>query len=220
MNVTWLLAWRNLWRHSRRTWITVAAIVFCNVLMIFMISLQLGSYDMMINNSLAMVSGHLQVQHRDYLEDQRMRDSVPGAEALADRLRAEPAVASAAARGQAFALASSEERSFGVLLAGVQPTHEPEVSNLPGLVGQGRYLVPGDEEVIVVGAVLARNLKVGLDDELTFLGSGRDGSFAAAIATVVGILETGVDEVDRSIAQVPLDWFQDVFSKETVQWLT
>ena len=87
MNVTWLLAWRNLWRHRRRTWITVAAIVFCNVLMIFMISLQLGSYDMMINNSLAMVSGHLQVQHPDYLDDQRMRDSVPAVEALAEQLR-------------------------------------------------------------------------------------------------------------------------------------
>ena len=46
------LAWRNLWRHRRRTWLTVGAMVFCNVLLIFLISLQLGSYQMMINNSL------------------------------------------------------------------------------------------------------------------------------------------------------------------------
>ena len=60
--------------------------------------------------------------------------------------------------------------------------------------------------------MLARNLKVDLGDELTFLGSGRDGSFAAGVATVAGILESGMEEIDRSVAQVPLDWFQEVFA--------
>lgn len=212
MSVNWRLAWRNLWRHSRRTWLTVAAMVFCNTLLIFMISLQLGTYDMMINNSLAMVTGHMQVQHADYNEDQRMRDTVPAVEALAAQVAAELGVDTVAARGQAFALASSDDRSFGVLLAGVQPASERLVSSLPGLVSEGRYLQPDDSDAIVIGAVLARNLKVGLGDELTFLGSGRDGSFAAGLATVVGIVATGMDEIDRSIAQVPLNWFQDVFS--------
>ncbi len=212
MNTAWLLAWRNLWRHSRRTWLTVGAMVFCNVLLVFLISLQLGSYQMMIDNSLALFSGHLQVQQRDYRDSQRIRDSVPAVAALAARLRGELPAAAVAARGQAFALASSEERSFGVLLTGVQPAFEPGVSTLPGLVAEGRYLQPADSDAIVIGAVLARNLRVGLGDELTFLGSGRDGSFAAAIATVVGILDSGIDDIDRSVAQVPLPWFQEVFA--------
>ena len=212
MSVTWRLAWRNLWRHSRRTWLTVGAMVFCNVLLIFLISLQLGSYQMMIDNSLASFSGHAQVQHRDYLEEQRMRQSVPGAAALAASARDALGLETTAARGMAFALVSSEQRSFGVLLQGVQPVYEPGVSTFPGLVRQGRYLASGDGGHIVLGSVLAQNLKVGLGDELTFLGSGRDGSFAAGVATIVGILQTGMDEIDRSVAQVPLAWFQDIFS--------
>jgi putative ABC transport system permease protein len=212
VSVTWLLAWRNLWRHRRRTWLTVGAMVFCNVLLIFLISLQLGSYQMMINNSLAAYTGHMQVQHKDYREEQRMRLSVPGAAELARQVRAELGVDTVAARGVAFALASSEERSFGVMLSGVQAEFEAGVSTFPGLVKRGRYLQPGDYEHIVIGAVLARNLKVDLGDELTFLGSGRDGSFAAGVATVAGILESGMEEIDRSVAQVPLDWFQEVFA--------
>jgi ABC-type lipoprotein release transport system permease subunit len=212
VNVTWLLAWRNLWRHRRRTWLTVGAMVFCNVLLIFLISLQLGSYQMMINNSLAAYTGHMQVQHKDHREEQRMRLSVPAAAGLARRVREELQVDTVAARGVAFALASSEERSFGVMLSGVQADFEAGVSTFPGLVKRGRYLQPGDHEHIVVGAVLARNLKVDLGDELTFLGSGRDGSFAAGVATVAGILESGMEEIDRSVAQVPLDWFQEVFA--------
>ena len=191
---------------------TVGAMVFCNVLLIFLISLQLGSYQMMIDNSLAAFTGHIQVQHPGYLEDQRMRQSVPGVQALAGEVRDTLGLRTVAARGAAFALASSEERSFGVLVSGVQPAFEPGVSTFPGLVKQGRYLEPGDREHIVIGAVLARNLKIGLGDELTFLGSGRDGSFSAGVATVVGIVDAGIDGIDRGVAQVPLRWFQDMFS--------
>jgi putative ABC transport system permease protein len=212
VNVTWLLAWRNLWRHSRRTWLTVGAMVFSNVLLVFLISLQLGSYQMMIDNSLAAFSGHIQIQHRNYLDDRKIYQVVPGAAGLAGRVREQLGVDAVAARAEAFALASSDKRSFGILLTGVQPQREPLVSTFPGLLRQGRYLEEGGAEEIVVGAVLAENLKVGPGDEVTFLGSGRDGSFAAAIATVVGIVETGIEEVDRGIAQVPLAWFQQVFT--------
>jgi len=52
---------------------------------------------------------------------------------------------------------------------------------------------------------------VELGDELTLLGSGRDGSFAAAVANIVGIFDSGIVDFDRSITEVPLGFFQDVF---------
>jgi ABC-type lipoprotein release transport system permease subunit len=214
VSVTWLLAWRNLWRHSRRTWLTVGAMVFCNILLVFLISLQLGSYQMMIDGTLSVFTGHLQVQREGYFEEQRMRQSVPHVIDLAAQARVLPGVETVAARGEAFALASSEQRSFGIRLTGVEPAHEPGVSTFPGLLREGRYLREPDAREIVVGSVLAQNLKVGLGDELTFLGSGRDGSFAAAVAVVVGIVDTGIEDLDRAVAQVPLAWFQEVFAMD------
>jgi putative ABC transport system permease protein len=49
---------------------------------------------------------------------------------------------------------------------------------------------------------------------VTFLGSGRDDSFAAGVAKVVGIFETGSADIDRSMAQVSLAYFQDSFAME------
>ncbi len=212
MNITWRLAWRNLWRHRRRTWLTVGAMIFCNVLMVFLISIQLGSYTMMIDNTLNAATGHLQVQHRGYLDDQKMRQTVPAAAALAERLRGTPGLQSVAARASAFALASSEERSFGIQVTGVQVDFEAGVSTFPGLLQRGRYLREPLADEVVIGSVLAENLKVDVGDEITLLGSGLDGSFAAAIANVVGIVETGIEQVDRSVAQVALPWFQQVFA--------
>lgn len=211
MNIAGLLAWRNLWRHRRRTWLTVGAMIFCNALLVFLIAIQLGSYRMMIDNTLSAFTGHLQVQHPDYREEQHMELTVPDAAALAQRVRETPGVSAAAARAEAYALASSDERSFGIQLTGVQPAVEPQVSTYPGLVAQGRYLADGQAAEVVIGRILARNLKLGLGDELTFLGSGRDGSIAAGVARVVGIVDSGIADIDRAVAQVPLGYFQQVF---------
>jgi len=211
MNIVVRLAWRNLWRHQRRTWLTVGAMVFSNTLLVFMISMQFGMYDLMIDNTLKVFSGHMQIQAPGYRDEQKMRQTVPDIVPLADRLRSEFPNESIAARGWAFALASSEERSYGVGIFGVEPEFEPQVSSIPGLIEEGRYVERSDIPEIVIGAVLARNLRVGVGDELTLLGSGLDGSFAAAVVSIVGIFESGVPEVDRNIAEMPLSAFQDIF---------
>ena len=192
MNITLRLAWRNLWRHPRRTWLTIGAMVFSNALLVFMISIQFGMYELMINNTLQTFTGHLQVQAPGYKDELKMRQVVPGAAALAQRLRDETGLESISVRSGAFALLSSEDRSYGVQVFGVDPRYEAGVSTLPGLVREGRYPVDPDAQEIVIGTVLARNLRVEPGDELTLLGSGRDGSFAAAVATVAGIFDTGV----------------------------
>ena len=211
MNLVLRLAWRNLWRQPRRTWLTTGAMVFSNTLLVFMISLQFGMYALMIDNTLKIFSGHMQIQAPGYKDEQKMRQVVPDATALAGRLRRDLGLDSIATRGFAFALASSEERSYGIGVYGVEPRYEPAVSSVPGLVREGRYLDDPEAYEIVIGDVLARNLQIGVGDELTLLGSGRDGSFAAAVVNVVGIFDSGVPDIDRNIAQVPLAAFQDIF---------
>ena len=211
MNVVLRLAWRNLWRHSRRTWLTIGAMVFSNVLLVFMVSLQFSMYGLMIDNTLRVFSGHMQVQAPGYKDDQKMRQVVHDVQPLAARLRADLDSNTIAARGWAFGLASSAERSYGIGIYGVEPDFEPRVSNIPGLIEQGRYLEDTNAQEIVIGTMLARNLRIGIGDELTLLGSGVDGSFAAAVVKVVGIFGSGVKEIDRNIAEMPLGAFQDIF---------
>ena len=211
MDIVLRLAWRNLWRHARRTWLTIGAMVFSNTLLVFMISFQFSMYGLMIDNTLQIFSGHMQVQAPGYKDDQKMRQVVPAVQPLAQQLRNELDSDRIAARGWAFGLASSEERSYGIGIYGVEPDFEPGVSNIPGLITDGRYLGRNDAMEIIIGKVLSRNLRVGVGDEITLLGSGLDGSFAAAIVTVVGIFESGVKDIDRNIAEMPLGFFQDVF---------
>jgi len=144
MGLVFRLAWRNLWRHPKRTWLTTGAMVFSNVLLVFMISLQFGMYDLMIDNTLQSFTGHMQIQAPGYKDDQKIRQAVANIEPLATSLRQSLNSSDVAARGAGFALVSSEDRSYGIAILGVEPEYEPNVSTIPSLVDEGRYLEESD----------------------------------------------------------------------------
>ncbi len=208
------MAWRNIWRNSRRSILTICAIAFASLLLVFMLSWQFGSYDTMINASVKISTGHIQVQAKDYLEKKDMRLVVRDPTALANILEKVPEVASHTSRANAFSLVSSEKRTYGVMVVGIDPPNEARVSTLKKLIRQGSYLSPGDRDQALVGKLLAKNLRVGLGDELVILGQGLDGSIAATVVKIKGIFSSGQDEFDRSAIHIPLKYFQEVYTMD------
>jgi putative ABC transport system permease protein len=208
------MAWRNIWRNPRRTILTVCAITFATVLLVFMLSFQFGSYETMINTSVKISTGHLQVQAEKYQEKKSIRFVIPDPRAIAAIVDQIPEVAAYTFRGQAFALISSKDRTYGVVVTGIDPQKEATVSRIKKLVQAGNYLTADDVNQALVGNLLAKNLRVSIGDELTLLGQGRDGSIGATVLQVKGIFRSGIDEFDRSAMQIPLSTFQDIFSME------
>ena len=214
MSIETKMAWRNIWRNPRRTILTVCAITFATVLLVFMLSFQFGSYETMINTSVKISTGHLQVQAEKYQEKKSIRYVIPDPRAIADIVDQIPEVAAYTFRAQAFALISSKDRTYGVVVTGIDPQKEATVSRIKKLVQAGNYLTADDVNQALVGNLLAKNLRVSIGDELTLLGQGRDGSIGATVVQVKGIFRSGIDEFDRSAMQIPLSTFQDIFSME------
>ena len=201
------IAWRNLWRNRRRTWLMVGSIGFAGFLVMFINAMQLGTLGLMAENATAFYPGHIQIQHPDYLDDPRMRRSIEGASAAVERLERELAVQAVAPRAIAFALIAAEERSFGGMVIGIDP--EREFARLGRMMSEGRYVeAPGEA---AVGSVLARNLGVGVGDEVAILGTGKDGNVAALYVDIVGLYSTGSAELDRSQIHITLADVQEAF---------
>ena len=209
-----LVAWRNLWRNPRRTWLTAGGMAFSMWLVILFMSVQAGMYNDVRDLAARMGSGHAQVQHRRYFDDARLRYTVPAATELTRSLADLPTVAATTPRAEAFALVSAdqgdgEERSFGAMVVGVDPEGEQDVSLLPGSLIDGTYLAGSDDAF--VGARLARNLGISVGDELVVLGSTREGGVAALAVRVGGIFRSGLTELDRVLLQVRLSTLQEAF---------
>jgi ABC-type lipoprotein release transport system permease subunit len=206
------LAWRNVWRHPRRTLLTILAISFAALLLVFMLSLQFGSYREMINAAVRLGTGHLQVQAQGFHEEPRMRLTVDHPAAVVARLRHAPGVTGVSCRAQSFVLAASAYRTRGILVEGVDPVHDSEISTVNRQIRAGRYLEPGDGQRAVIGALLADRLRVAPGDELTLLGQGYNDSVAATVVKIVGVFRSGIDDYDRTALQLPLAAFDEVFA--------
>jgi putative ABC transport system permease protein len=205
----WRLAWRNLWRNRRRTWLTAGGVGFAVFLVVAAMCVQLGSYATMERTATSLLTGELQIQHADYLDDPRLDASLADAAALVARVSAEPGVAGAAPRVAAFALASAGERSYGAQVLGIDPTAEAQVVTFARQIIDGRALQAPTEGVL--GSALARNLGVGLGDEVVLLGSAHQGGVAAMVVTVVGLFRTGMAELDRGLLLAPIDDVREAF---------
>ena len=206
------MAWRNVWRNPRRSVLTMLAIAFASLLLVFMLSWQFGSYDTMINSAVTIHTGHLQVQAKGYNDTGDIRLVVPNPAAIAGILEKTRGIAAYTFRADAFSLVTSKERTYGAMVIGIDPAREAGVSTFKELIRQGSYLSAGDIDQALVGELLAKNLQVGLGDELVVLGQGRDGSIAATVAKVKGIFSSGQEDFDRSTIHIPLTYFQDVYT--------
>lgn len=206
------LAWRNLWRQPRRTVLTLLAIAFACLVMVFLLALQVGTYASMKENTMSVFDGYAQIQTPDYLADPGIRKSFEHPDELARSIGKVPGIDTVATRAQTYALLSSGSHSLATMIVGVQPEAERRVSRLAATVHSGHYLMDGTAAEVVLGEALARNLHVRVGGKVTLLGMGRDGSVAADVLSVVGIFSSGVKELDRQLAEMPLSRFQSDFA--------
>jgi len=115
------------------------AIGFASALLVFMLSWQFGSYETMINSAVKINTGHLQVQATGYKDKRDIRRVVSDPESIGALLEHTPEVAAFTYRANAFSLISSEKRTYGALVVGIDPKREPGVSTLKKLIRKGLF---------------------------------------------------------------------------------
>lgn len=203
------ISWRNLWRSKRRTWLMAGAIGFAIWLLSFGNAANYGTFNAMIRGATDLLLGHVQIQHEDFVESEQFRHRIQDATGQLRRIERIEGVQAASARTQVGALISVGESSLAGFIMGVDAKREPLLSTLPSRILEGRYLQAADEAII--GSGVARRLGLGLGDEIILLGSGAQGGVAAMVQRLVGIFETRITELDRSLVQVPLASLQSAF---------
>lgn len=188
------LAWRNVWRNTRRSVVTISATAFALFVMIVYSGLVAGYTKGMERNLLNLEVGDIQVFADGYREKPSIYTSITDAEAFVAAL--EDAGYQASPRLLATGLGAGDDNSSGVQLIGIDVAADRDVSQIFDHVQTGTWLEPEDEGV-VIGWRLAETLALDVGDELLVLTQGGDGSMANDVYPVRGILKGISDGVDR-----------------------
>ncbi|MEJ2236664.1 MAG: ABC transporter permease [Gemmatimonadales bacterium] len=218
MSPWWRIGWRNLGRNRRRTLITMGGLAFGYLAVVLLVAWMEGLTAEMIESATRTFSGQLQIHDLQYRPERKIYDTIGGREgtdvaALVKEVTADPVVTAAAPRVYAGGLVSSGEATTAGLLLGIDPELEPKVSNVLNAVVDGRSPRAGSDD-IVVGAEMARQLAVGIGDEVILVVPAADGSMGNDLYTVAGIFNSGLAELDATYAMVSLQSLQTLLVLE------
>ncbi len=197
------LAWRNIWRNTRRTAIILTAVVIGVWSMVLLGSLMRGIAVGMINNGISTLTGHIQIHHKGYRNDPAIENSITdpaGVEkALSEIL---PAGAAWTARVRVNAVASNARHSNGVTLVGIDPLSEAKVSFIGTAVSQGRYLNADDRNGIVIGEALMRKFDTKPGRKLVLMSQDTQREIASRAFRIVGIFRAEMEATEKQFVFV------------------
>ena len=205
------LAWRNLWRHKRRTLITASSIAFGVLLSVTFTGAGDYFYTRMIDASASMGMGHITIEALDYNRAPSAKKRLQQAQSLRQQLLNINGIKDVVIRINGQAMFASARKSLGGMFIGIEPTLENSDNNLflRSMVA-GEMLKADDENSIVLGVDLARKLHLELGKKVVYTTTDAEGEIVSAIARVKGLFKTGVTEVDSAAAILPLKSAQKV----------
>jgi ABC-type lipoprotein release transport system permease subunit len=193
-----MLAWRNLWRNHRRTLIMLTAITVGVWAMIFMTALMRGMVDDMLLNGIRSLPGEVQIHHPEYRDDPSINNSIaaPGAELL--KALQIPQVTAWTSRVRVPAVISSERDTRGVILLGVEPDSEQQVSFDADSITEGRFLEDSSDNGLVIGAKMVDHLETELGKRVVVMSQDPDNNIADRGFRIVGIYRAKLASLEET----------------------
>ena len=205
------IAWRNIWRNKKRTFITVSSVVLAVVLAVFTRSFQEGSYSKMIENAVGRFTGYVQIHQKDYWNDKTLDNGIEINNDLLKSITSVSKIKGVNLRLESFSLASNKTSTKGTLVMGVEPVKEADMLGLQQKIIKGENITK-DDKSILLGSKLASYLKITVGDTLVLMGQGHWGQSAVGAFPVKGIVKMPAPNIDKQIVFMSLRLAQEYFS--------
>ncbi len=204
----WLLlklAWRNLFRNTRRTLLSGLAIGVGLAALIFGDGYMQGMINGMVQTATATLPGEAQIHHEGFRKSMDVELTVSHGQDILTSLAKEPIVKSFAPRVLSYGMLTSPADVSSILLYGVDPAKEATVSNLKEVIQSGSYLSSDHPNQILVGEQLAKNLSLSLDDRVVItVAQAHTGELSQEMFRVGGIFKFSQRDLDSSVAFINL----------------
>lgn len=210
------VAWRNIWRNPIRSVLTISALASGLIMVILYASLLEGMTRQMVRFATEISTSHIQVHRQAYIDDQDIYATLPWS--YMEKIQQEFPQIKLSARLYAAGLASSTDTSTGVLIKAVNPKRENTVTKMLQHVRHGKLDLGIADTTesgfvrynLVIGAQLAKNMKVEPGDELVLVTQAADGSIGNALYRIAAVLKPLEPNFDRMGVLMSIEAYQQL----------
>ena len=207
------LAWRNIWRHKRRTIIIVLAMSLTLALMMWYDGLMNGFTDAIYGNAVKILGGNVQVHAEGYRAEANSNPLFPlvDPQAVINAAEANPLTLAATQRISTGGLVTSREGAFSVGIIGIEPEKEMTVNIIGQNVKEGRNLTSNDLDSVLIGKGLADAMGVKVGDRITMVGRSQHEQMRQRTMTVIGIFDLGLTDIEKQSVYISLGEAQTLY---------
>ncbi|MTI60955.1 MAG: ABC transporter permease [Firmicutes bacterium] len=215
------IAFKNLFRHKLRTIVSIMAIVFAVMIVVFARGYIVGLIDSTFADHIQYNSGHIKIVAQEYQQQERILPLIypvdgfnsQGLNGMIESLKEIDEVERVVPRLKYGAMVSTEDELVTMIGWGVDPTQEIEFTDIEDKLVKGRMVQKGQLEV-VMGTALLKKLNRQLGDKVTILSNTAFNSLKGVTFKIVGSIETGIKMLDEIVFYLPLDQAQDILYME------
>ena len=207
------LAWRNIWRHRRRTVIVVVAMGLGLAMMMMYDGMMDGFQQAIYGNAIKVLGGNIRVHAAGYAEKADSLPLLPIANdsAVIQAAQSIPNVVAATRRINTGGLATNTEGAFSVTITGIEPEKEAPLSPIAQHVTSGSYLTSNDQDVVLIGKGLADLMDAQVGDKITLVGRSTHQQMRQRTMTVGGIYDIGVPTIEKQTVYISLAEAQSLY---------
>ncbi len=205
------MSWRNIWRHTRRSFLSASILAFGTIALLTAIGFMLASFNGLREATIRGGLGHIQVSAPDkVLQPNDLRE-------ISEKLKRENRVRFTMQRVVFEGLISNGPNTVAVIGSGIEPEQETRLSGgfAPIVAGSG---LPADGKnaspSALLGIGLAAKLGAKPGDSLTLLATTVQGVLNAIDVEIVGTFTTGVPELDARQVLLPFGTGQSLLNTQ------
>ncbi len=214
-------ALKNILFYKGRSITTFILTFISTMLFVVFVSWQDGSHNSMLENSLKIYTGAIEVYHKDYRDVGGNEYLIRDAKTITDKLSHIEGIEAFSTRYEAYGLLSSKEHSAASMVAGIEPQKEKLLSSIATALRDGDFLDENSGNCLYMGTELVKKLKLHVGDEVSFVGGASDDSFAADIFKLCGTFKTGSFEFDSTASFVSRSYFDELmYAKNMASYIT
>lgn len=208
------LAWRNVWRHRRRTLIIVFAMGLTLAMMMMYDGLVSGFNQAIYGNAIKVLGGNIQVHTQGYQAEAGQTPLLPLPDdgAVVQAALADSRVEAALRRINTGGLVTSPEGAFAVGITGIEPDKEASINLAAQNIIAGRFLLPEDKDLILIGKGLAEAMSVQVGDRIAMTGRAAHEQMRRRTMTVVGIYDLQIPDIEKRSVYISLAEAQDLYN--------
>lgn len=207
------LAWRNIFRNKRRSFIAGTAMGLGLASLIFVDALIIGMRDNMIHSATSSFLGEGQIHAEEYLTSRAVADTIHQLHQVTRQLQQETIVEHFTIRVLSRAMINSAANVSSVQMVGVRPSTERYLSQVDDAMTKGTFFQDSTGREILIGRKLAEILEVGLGDRVVITVSQvGTGELSQEMFRVSGIYFFNTREMDRGMAFVRINTARDMLA--------